>query len=260
MIDVRQASDARIHNFLLGGSDHYEADRAAARRLIDLAPNAGILAHISRQFLVRAVRYLASERRISQFFDHGCGLPTRDNVHEIARRVNKAARVVYVDNDPVVLAHARMMLAGEHTLILDSDMLDSAFVWSRSEGAGFLKSGAPAAVLFVSALHCVSDDQAPLQRLRALVDGLPSGSYLVLSDLASDSAALREEASLLMQELTGHEWARVWSPVEMDRFFEGLEPIGGPVGDVSCWRPGASLKLSPANQMLMAYGGVARKP
>ncbi|MEW2078907.1 MULTISPECIES: SAM-dependent methyltransferase [unclassified Streptomyces] len=260
MIDVRQASDARIHNFLLGGSDHYEADRAAARRLVDLTPNVGILARISRQFLVRAVRYLAGERRISQFFDHGCGLPTRDNVHEIARRVNKAARVVYIDNDPVVLAHARMMLAGEHTLILDSDMMDSTFVCSRSEEAGFLDGGAPAAVLFVSALHCVSDDQAPLQRLRALVDRLPSGSCLVLSDLASDSAVLREDASVLMQELTGHEWARVRSPAEMDRFFEGLEPIGGPIGDVACWRPGAGLKLRSADRMLMAYGGVARKP
>lgn len=260
MIDVTQASDARITNRLLGGTDHYPADREAVRRLLALAPNARQLAHINRQFLVRAVRYLAGTCGIGQFFDHGAGLPTRDNVHQVAQRANHAARVVYIDNDPVVVAHARMMLDGEHTLILDADMLDTSDVLARIRQAGFLDQDAPVAVLFVSVLHCVADERDPWRHVRELIDRLPSGSHLVLSHLACDDPSLREQTGEVMRRLTGRQWARVRSFTEVDRFFDGLTPVGGLIGDVAAWRPGTDLKLQLADRTWIAYGGVARKP
>lgn len=259
VIDVSQASDARVTNLLLGGTDHYESDRDATRRLTELAPNIRQLTRLSRQFLLRAVRYLAAERRIGQFLDHGAGLPTRENVHQVARRVNKSARVVYIDNDPVVVAHARMMLDEARTLILDADMLDTDSVLSRCERAGFLNRKAPVGVLFVSALHCAADEQDPWRHVKNLMDRLPSGSCLALSHLVSDNAARREEASRLMQRLTGRPWT-VRSPAEVDQFFDGLRPVGGPIGDVAHWKPGLSLKLKLADLTWIAYGGVARKP
>ncbi|WP_435217069.1 SAM-dependent methyltransferase [Streptomyces sp. bgisy034] len=259
VIDVSQASDARVNNLLLGGTDHYESDREAVRRLAELAPNIRQLARLSRQFLLRAVRYLAAERGIGQFLDHGAGLPTRENVHQVARRVHKSARVVYIDNDPVVLAHARMMLDEDQTLILDADMLDTDSVLSRCERAGFLNCRAPVGVLFASALHCVADEQAPWRHLENLMDRLPSGSCLVLSHLVSEDAARREEASRLMRQLTGRPWT-VRSAAEVDQFFDGLRPVGGPIGDVAHWKPGLGLKLKLADLSWIAYGGVARKP
>ncbi|MEV5513902.1 SAM-dependent methyltransferase [Streptomyces flaveolus] len=259
MIDVSQASDARIYNFLLGGSDHYESDREAARRLINLAPTAQQLAQASRQFLLRAVKYLAHEHRISQFLEHGVGLPTRDSAHQVARRANPAARVVYIDNDPVVLAHARMMLDEEHTLILDADMLDGQGILTRSQEAGFLDLTQPVAALFVSALHCISDEHLPHRHVRQLMDSLPSGSCLVVCHWASNDTPFRDEASETMQQLTAAQWNQVRSCDEVDHFFEGLDPVGGPIGDVTHWRNGSQLKRRTTDRTLIAYGGVGRK-
>lgn len=259
MIDVTQARDARIHNFLLGGHDHYESDRDAARRLMDLAPNTPQLARINREFLERAVRYLSVQCGIDQFLDHGCGLPTRDNVHQIARRAGTDARVVYIDNDPVVLAHARMMLDEDRTSILDADLLDFTTILARSEQAGMLDDAAPVAVLFTSVLHCIPDARNPWRHVTELINQLPSGSVLVLSHLAGEDRVLNEEVSDLMRELTGQQWAKIRSFSEVARFFDGLEPIGGPIGDVARWRPATSLSLRPADRTWTVYGGVARK-
>ncbi|MFC9337431.1 SAM-dependent methyltransferase [Streptomyces sp. NPDC057020] len=259
LIDVTQARDARIHNFLLGGHDHYASDRNAVRRLMGLAPNTPQLARINRDFLERAVRYLSSQCGIDQFLDHGCGLPTRDNVHQIARRAGTDARVVYIDNDPVVLAHARMMLDEDRTLILNADLLDFTTILARSEQAGMLDSTAPVAVLFTSVLHCIPDTRNPWRHVAELINQLPSGSVLVLSHLAGEDRVLSEEASDLMRELTGQQWAKIRSFAEVARFFDGLEPIGGPIGDVARWRPATNLSLQPANRTWTVYGGVARK-
>ncbi|MGW8697641.1 SAM-dependent methyltransferase [Streptomyces eurythermus] len=259
VIEVSQASDARVYNFLLGGSDYYESDRQATRRLAAYAPTIRPLARISRQFLLRAVRYLALEHRVSQFLDHGVGLPIGDSVHQIARRVNKSCRVAYIDNDPMVVAHARMMLADEHTLVLDADMMDTSLILSRCEQNDFLHREVPVGVLFVSSLHCVADERDPWRHIRDLMDVLPSGSFLVLSHLTARDAAIREKVSSVMSELTGRSWV-VRSPAEIDRFFEGLVPVGGSVGDVTQWKPGPSPKLKLADLTWLVYGGVARKP
>ncbi|WEH12213.1 SAM-dependent methyltransferase [Streptomyces sp. VNUA24] len=260
MIDVSQASDARIYNYLLGETDHYRADREAVRHLLEIVPEARQLARTNRQFLTKSVRYLAGTRGIDQFLDHGSGLPTaRDNVHHVARRANPTVRVAYVDNDPIVLAHARMMLDGSHTLILDADMLDTTAVLTGSEQAGVLNRRAAVGVLFFSSLHCTADDRDPWQRVHDLIDRLPSGSCLALSHLVSDDPALRDEASQLMRRATGHPWA-VRSPAAVDRFFEGLRPVGGLIGDVGFWRPGTDLRFPRTDRTWTVYGGVALKP
>ncbi|MFD4611924.1 SAM-dependent methyltransferase [Streptomyces sp. NPDC058440] len=260
-IDVSRASDARIQNFLLGGVDNYPADRAAGRRLLDLAPDAQRLARINREFVRRAVRYLATECGVRQFLDHGPGLPARDGppIHQVARRANKNARVVYIDQDPLVVAHARMMLDTSHTLVLDSDVLASDIILSKSRKAGFCDTKAPVAALFASVLHCVPDAADPWQRVHELVARLPSGSYLVLCHLTSDDPKFREEVSSVMRERTDNQWACVRSREQVRRFFMGLEPVGGPLGDVAQWH--SSPDIQPhGNPRWFEYGGVARTP
>lgn len=260
MIDVSQASDARIYSCLLGETDHYRADREAVRHLLEAVPEARQLARTNRQFLIKAVRYLAGTRGIDQFLDHGSGLPTaRDNVHHVARRANPSVRVSYIDNDPMVLAHARMMLDGSHTLILDADMLDTRTVLTGSEQGGVLNRRTAVGVLFLSSLHCTADDRDPWQHIRDLFDRLPSGSCLALSHLVSDDPALRDEASQLMRRATGRPWT-VRSTAAVDRFFAGLRPIGGLIGDVRQWRPGTDLKFPRNDRTWTVYGGVALKP
>ncbi|GGR48468.1 hypothetical protein GCM10010497_59980 [Streptomyces cinereoruber] len=259
MIDVTQAKDARIQNFLLGGHDHYESDRDAVRHLMRLAPNIPQLARINREFVARAVRYLSVQLGIDQFLDHGCGLPARDNVHQIARRAGTDARVVYIDNDPVVLAHARMMLDEDRTLILDADLFDFPTILTRSEQAGIFDPAAPVAVLFTSVLHCVSDMRNPWRHVAELLNQLPAGSVLVLSHLTGENGALNEEVSALMQELTGQQWAKIRSLAEVERSFDGLKPIGGPIGDVARWQPVTGLSLQAVDRTWTICGGVARK-
>ncbi|MFE5729954.1 SAM-dependent methyltransferase [Streptomyces sp. NPDC056528] len=259
VIDVTQAKDARIQNFLLGGHDHYESDRDAARHLMHLAPNIPQLERVNREFVARAVRYLSMQLGIDQYLDHGCGLPIRDNIHQIARRAGVDARVVYIDNDPVVLAHARMMLDEKRTLVLDADLLDFTTILTRSEQAGMLDPAAPVAALFTSVLHCVPDARNPWRHVAELINQLPSGSVLVLSHLASQNQALNEEVSTVMHELTGQQWAKIRSFAEVERFFDGLRPVGGPIGDVACWHPVTGLNLQSPDRTWRIYGGVARK-
>ncbi|MEU6405483.1 SAM-dependent methyltransferase [Streptomyces sp. NPDC046985] len=259
-IDVSRASDARIQNFLLGGADNYPRDRQAGKELLALAPDAQRLARINRAFRVRAVRYLAAERGVRQFLDHGPGLPVRDSlpVHQIARRAITQARVVYIDQDPLVVAHARMMLDEPDTLVLDAHVLETDAILSGIKGAGFYDPTAPVAALFVSVLHCVPDAHDPWQSVRHLTRSLPSGSYLALCHLASEDETLREEVTSLMRGSTNDEWC-VRSVDQVHRFFEGLEPVGGPLGDVAYWRSTPDIQPQ-ATRRWFEYGGVARVP
>jgi hypothetical protein len=244
---------------LLGGSDNYEADWAACGELLRIAPNARRITHINRQFLMRAVKYLASAG-IGQYIDHGAGLPARENVHEVAQRVNRSARVLYVDNDPMVLAHARMMLEENcNTSVLGEDIAATQAIFDRVEGLDFLTPSRPAAALFGSVLHCLSDEKDPWRVIRDVAERIPSGSYLVISHLASEDACLRDEVTALMHRVTSDRWGRVRSFAEVDRFFEGLEIVGH-FGNVAHWGAGAVGSISRESMELIQYGGVARVP
>ncbi|MFE1521677.1 SAM-dependent methyltransferase [[Kitasatospora] papulosa] len=261
-MDVSKASVARMYDYLLGGTDNYESDWAACAELLRIAPSTQRIALINRQFLVRAVKYIASTGQIDQYIDHGSGLPTQNNVHQVAQRVNKNARVVYVDNDPIVLAHGRMMLEeNRNTAVLGADMRETQDILREAERLRLYQRGRPAAALFVSVLHCIpdGDDDAPWRLIRNVVEELPSGSFLVLCHLASDDVKLRADVTEMMQRVTGGNWGRVRSFAEVDRFFDGLE-IVGQLGDVSRWRPDTEIAPRQETVEWLEYGGVARIP
>ncbi|MFI7100890.1 SAM-dependent methyltransferase [Streptomyces sp. NPDC050161] len=260
-MDVSTPSVARMYDYLIGGTDNFSCDRKACAELLRIAPSTRELALINRAFLLRAVRYLTAECGIRQFIDHGSGLPTRPNVHQVAQDIAPDARVVYLDNDPMVLAHGRMMLQENlaTTAVVDADLRDTDKIFENPEVRRLIRCDQPVAALFVSVLHCVPDRDDPWRLLRDVADRLPSGSYLVITQLASDNAALRREATEFMHRTTGGRWGRVRSFAEVDRYFDGLEPAEctAPV-DVSQWHPDTDLSPRQATREWIGYGGVAR--
>jgi hypothetical protein len=180
---------ARMYDYYLGGKDNYPADREAARQSFAAATEAGVrgASWQNRTFLGRAVRYLARDLGIRQFLDIGAGLPTMNNVHEVAHTIAPDARVVYVDNDPIVIAHARAMLNGvPNTTIVRGDLRDPAGILADPALRSLLDFGAPIAVLLVAVLHFISDDEYPRGIVTALMDAVPPGSYLVASHVSAD--------------------------------------------------------------------------
>ncbi|MFD5478540.1 SAM-dependent methyltransferase [Streptomyces hawaiiensis] len=262
-MDVSKPSVARMYDYLLGGTDNYISDREACAELLRMAPSTRELALINRAFLVRAVRYLAAECGVRRFIDHGSGLPTRPNVHQVAHEVDPSSEVVYIDNDPIVLAHGRMMLAEDPstTSVLQADMRRTDKIFTSPEVTRLLRDQQPVAALFVSVLHCIPDRHDPWALVHRVAERLPPGSYMVISQLASDDAQLRDEVTAFMKDITHDTWGRVRSLQEVNRFFEGLELLEAdePV-EVSRWKPDTDLSVRQATQEWIEYGGVARIP
>ncbi|MFF2012588.1 SAM-dependent methyltransferase [Streptomyces sp. NPDC058195] len=259
-MDVTKASVARMYDYLLGGTDNYESDWAACEELLRIAPSTQQIALTNRRFLERAVKYIADTGEVDQYIDHGSGLPTQNNVHQVAQRVSRNARVMYVDNDPIVLAHGRMMLEeNKYTAVINANMLCTDQIFDRAKKLKLYRPDRPAAALFVSVLHCLRNEEDPWGLVRNVIDRLPSGSYLVLCHLASDDPRLREEVTALMRRVTDGKWGRVRSIEQVERFFDGLEIIGD-LGDVSRWRPGSGLVPLQAENEWIEYGGVGRVP
>ncbi|MFF3849654.1 SAM-dependent methyltransferase [Streptomyces sp. NPDC002328] len=261
IVNTSKPSVARMYDHLLGGTDNYAVDREACDQLLRMAPSSRELALVNRAFLVRAVRYLARERGVRRFLDHGSGLPTRPNVHQVAQEVDPSSEVVYLDNDPVVLGHGRMMLAEdpETTAVLDADMRDTDAIFKSEEVRRLLRDGRPVAALFVSVLHCIPDDDDPWELVNRVAGLLPPGSYMVVSQLASDSPQLREEVTQFMSDATGGHWGRVRSIEEVQRYFARLEVLEspGPV-EVSRWLPDSDLAPRQNTTEWIEYGAVAR--
>lgn len=261
IIDVSKPSVARMYDHFLGGTDNYQADRDACEELLRIAPSTRELALVNRAFLVRAVRYLAHEHGVRHFLDHGSGLPTRPNVHQVAQSVDASSEVVYIDNDPVVLAHGRMMLAEDPatTAVLDADMRDTEAIFDSPEVRRLLRSGEPVAALFVSVLHCIPGRDDPWALVRRVAERLPAGSFLVISQLASDNPELRAKITDFMADITGNQWGEVRSIGEVERFFDGLDLLETekPV-EVSRWLPDSDLAPRQRTEEWIEYGGVAR--
>lgn len=252
-----------MYDFLLGGTDNYQVDRDACDELLRMAPSSKDLALVNRAFLVRAVRYLAAECRVLRFLDHGSGLPTRPNVHQVAQEVDASSEVVYVDNDPLVLAHGRMMLAEDPstTAVLQADIRAVQTIFASAEVRRLLRDHRPVAALFVSVLHCIPDTDDPWALIRDVARRLPAGSYMVISQLASDDDELCSEITQFMTGITGNNWGRVRSTSEVNRYFEGLELVEGiePV-EVSRWKPDSDLAPRQRTDEWIEYGAVARIP
>ena len=257
LLDTRAADPARVYDYLLGGKDHFAADRAAAEAVITAFPGIVRSARANRAFLARTVRFLA-EAGIRQFIDIGAGLPSTENVHEVAQAVAPESRVVYVDNDPVVLLHAQALYAGTTagaTSYVNADLRDPEGL--LRDAAPSLDFSRPVAVLLFGVLPFIQDDEAPRQIVAWLMDAVPAGSYLAISHLASD--LYPEQSAALARAVSEHMFTDIAprSADEVSRFFHGLELVEPGVVQAARWRPRTELE---GNAPAVLWGGVARKP
>ncbi|SCK38946.1 S-adenosyl methyltransferase [Streptomyces sp. WMMB 714] len=249
---------ARVWNYLLGGRDNYSADRMAGDMILDTFPDIARIARLQRYFLARAVRYLAGEAGIRQFLDVGTGLPTVDNTHEVAQRVAPECRVVYVDNDPLVLVHANALLtsssAGSCDYI-DADVRDPE---SILEGAArTLDFSRPIALTLLGTMGQLPDSDDPWSIVARLMDRLPPGSHLALSDGTDTDKALNEAIAAYNDNSASEYHLR--SRERIARFFDGLELLEPGVVPTTDWRPElAEPDGGPAS--VDALCGIARKP
>jgi O-methyltransferase involved in polyketide biosynthesis len=254
-IDTSVPHSARIWNYWLGGKDNYPVDREAGDQYREAFPEIVDVARASRRFLTRAVRWLAGEAHVRQFLDIGTGLPAADNTHEVAQRVAPDARVVYVDNDPVVLAHARALLTSTQgvTAYVDADLHEPDTILEAAVRT--LDFSQPVALMLMGILGHFDYDEAR-SIVKRLLDPLPSGSYLALND----GTNIINEKFAQAQEIYNRSGAvpyHLRSPEQIAGFFEGLELVEP--GLVSCpqWRPDAA---DGPPEELDAFGGVGRKP
>ena len=254
---------ARVYDYLLGGKDNFAADRAAAEAGLRANPNSRIPPRANRAFLGRAVRYLAGEAGISQFLDIGTGIPTSPNVHEVAQAVEPAARIVYVDNDPIVLTQARALLtAGPQgrTAYIDADLRDIDAILGSAELQRTLDLGRPVGLLLIAVMHFIPDEDDPWALAARLLAALPSGSYLALSHLTGDFDPTAWAGVVAVYRRSGVTM-KVRPKPDIERFFAGLDLIDPGVVSVPRWRPDPSdVGRPPSDAAVSVYGGVARKP
>jgi hypothetical protein len=255
-IDTSVAHQARVYDYLIGGKDNFAADREVGDKVLQAYPDSAVGSRANRAFLGRAVRFLAGEAGIRQFLDIGTGIPSANNTHEVAQSVAPQARVVYVDNDPIVLAHARALLASApegKTAYLDADARDPDTILARA--AGTLDFSQPVAITLLAILHAIDDPYALTSRL---VEAVPPGSYLAISILASDIQEAQAELTRRLNEGLPGITVTARSHAEVTRFFDGMELLEPGVVPVNYWRPGPG-GPDPAREM-PAYAAVGRKP
>ncbi|WP_268890475.1 SAM-dependent methyltransferase [Actinomadura macrotermitis] len=254
-VDGTRPNVARMYDYYLGGKDNFAADRAAVAEVLKAAPEAAALARANRAFLGRAVRWLAG-RGVGRFLDLGAGLPTQENVHQVALDVRPDARVVYVDNDPMVTMHAQALIgASEQVGIINADMRDTAEILADPLVREIVAAGEPVAVLFVSVLHFLTDEERPGEVVRAFMDAMPPGSHLVISHATADvrpddahkAASVYNRASAPMVTR---------SKERIEALFRGAELLEPGVVPVMDW---------PTRQGILGghqwiLGGIGRKP
>ena len=254
-IDTTVPHSARIWNYWLGGKDNYPVDREAGEAFLKVYPGMAAEARANRQFLARGVTYLVTEAGMRQFLHIGTGLPTADNTHEIAQRLNPECRVVYVDNDPLVLAHARALLTSTPegvTDYVDADLHDPDEIVAAA--AKILDFSAPIALILSGIMGHIDDDEGPHAIVSRLMDRLPSGSYLMLQDGTTVSQANAD--ALEDYNSSGAIPYNLRTPEEVVRYFDGLELVEPGVLPIQQWRtdPGAEI-LDEVN----TFGGIGRK-
>jgi S-adenosyl methyltransferase len=253
---------ARVYDYFLGGKNHFAADRRTAQELLRNLPSIRVTARENRAFLGRAVRYLAAEAGIRQFLDIGTGLPTTENVHEVAQAVTPAAHIVYVDNDPLVLAHARALLTSSpegRTAYIHADLREPEAILANPVTREALDFGQPIALIMLATLHLIQDEDKPADIIATLLDGLPAGSYFAASHITMEHSPDRiargqrtmRGAGLGAQARDSGEFAKL--------AFSGLELVPPGVVLVSEWRPEGN-GPRPAAAEVNCYGGVGRKP
>ena len=237
--DTSVANQARIYDYLLGGKDNYAADRAAVDAVLKVAPELGFTARANRAFLGRAVRHLTAEAGIRQFLDIGTGIPTAGNTHQVAQAIAPESRVVYVDYDPVVLAHARALLTSHQagaTEYIDADLRDTDMILAQA--ARLLDFTKPVAVTMLMILHVIPDSDDPHALVARVMDAMPSGSYLAASHLGSE--LLDQEAKQGFEGVVSRTAQQQYigrNREEMTRFFDGMDLVEPGLVRVEEWRP-----------------------
>jgi hypothetical protein len=256
-IDHSRPHSARVWNYLLGGKDNYPVDRAVGEKIHQMFPGIAHIARCQRYFLARAVRFLAGECGIRQFLDIGTGLPTHDNTHQVAQRVAPECRIVYVDNDPLVLTFARALLAGTPEgacAYIDADVRDPARI--IAEAATTLDFTRPVALMMLGILGQLPDSDDPAGITHRLLDALPPGSYLALSDGTDTDESLNE--AIAAYNATSANSYHLRAPDQIARFFAGLELVAPGVVTTARWRPDLT-QIDGADQPVDAICGIGRK-
>src|SRR5580700_536774 len=258
-LDTSVAHIARVYDYWLGGKDNFEADRQAGEEALAAYPDLVSSVRANRAFLARSVRFLAAEAGIRQFLDIGTGLPTANNTHEVAQSVAPESRIVYVDNDPLVLSHARALLSSSPegvTDYLDADLRDTDRILELA--AGTLDFSQPVAIMLLAILHYIPDLDEAQRIVARLVGAVPSGSYLVISHAASDISP--QEMAEMIRRMNEHlaEGNHVGRPRDVvARFFADVDLVEPGVVKVTEWRPASALE---AGRPTSLWGGVGRKP
>ena len=257
-LDTTVSHSARIWNYWLGGKDHYAVDREAGDKVAAMLPSIVTQARADRAFLGRAITYLAGEEGIRQFLDIGTGLPTADNTHEVAQRIAPQSRIVYADNDPLVLAHARALLTSSPQGTcdyIDGDLRDPDGILAKA--AHTLDFTQPVALMLLAIMQFIPDEEDPAGLVSTLLKALPSGSYLVLSHPTDDFNPNQQGESIKRYNERVTDPATLRDHEGTMRFFAGLELLEPGVVGVSQWRPDSDLTAAMPSSM---WCGVGRKP
>jgi hypothetical protein len=260
-IDTTVPHPARRYDYWLGGKDNFAADRDSGDAVAAAWPAIRTAVIENRAFLRRAVTFLAEEAGIRQFLDIGTGIPTPPNVHEVAQGIDPAARVVYVDNDPLVLAHARALMVGTPegaTAYIDADLRDPDKILGDADLDRVLDLSQPVALMLISVLHFMTDDADPYGIVARLVDAVPSGSYLTITHPTYD--VLPPETVAGLDRANAASLLQPRSRAEFTRFFDGLELVSPGVELVSDWRAGDEPQPRPTAADSALYGAIARIP
>jgi hypothetical protein len=257
-LDVTVPSPARVYDYILGGKDNFAVDRELAKRILQKAPEGRSGAWANRRFLGRAVEFLA-EAGIRQFLDLGTGLPSQSNVHEVAQRVSSDVRVVYVDNDPVVLNHAEALLASdESTVVVQEDLRDPARILGHPDVRRMIDFSQPVAVVFVAVLHFVTDDQDPWGIVSGMAEHLVPGSYLALSHTTLEGRPADAVAAIQDGYQNASAPGVLRGRDAIARFFDGFELVEPGLVKTTEWRSDDVERARPGGEWMLA--GVGRKP
>jgi hypothetical protein len=259
--DTSVAHQARMYDYVLGGKDNYAADRAAVEAGLKAWPDMAFSMRANRAFLGRAIRYLTAEAGIRQFLDIGTGIPTSGNTHEVAQAIAPESRVVYVDYDPVVLAHARALLDSHEagaTEYLDADLRDTDAILARA--AQVLDFTQPVAVTLLAILHVIPDSDDPYSIVAKVMDAVPSGSYLAVSHSGSDlfDQGTKDSFSGVVNRMVQQQYTPR-NHEQVTRFFAGMDLVEPGLVPVEKWRPAPDAANQDAKGNSALYGAVARK-
>jgi SAM-dependent methyltransferase len=259
-INTNVPQSARVYDYWLGGKDHFPADRALGEAIAAALPTIRAQVRGQRAFLGRAVRYLARDAGVRQFLDIGTGIPSAGNVHDVAQEIAPESRVLYVDNDPIVLAHAWALMAGTlegRVAFIQADLREPETILGDPAAAGTLDLARPVGLVLIGVMHHLHDDDDPRRVVATLVDALAPGSYLVLSQTTPDfdPEAMRGLAAASEQGGIANVPRTL---ADTEPFFAGLELVEPGLVPLAAWRPDPGAEQDPRS--VYAYGGVARKP